>query len=118
MSLPYILPALIQIINLSVISGCFLSKWKAVKIITLYKKADSLNPKNYRPVAILPVLSKVLERVIFFQIRQFMEQNRLIHPNHHGFRKFHSTVTCLIQMYDKWVEAVEGKKYSGLCLLD
>ena len=69
-------------------------------------------------MAILPVLSKVLERVNFQQVCQYMEEHQLIHPNHHGFRKFHSTVTCLIQMYDKWVEATEGQKYSGVCLLD
>ena len=76
-SLPYILPALTHIINLSVVSGCFPTKWKAGKIIPLYKKDDPLNPKNYRPVAILPVLSKVSERVAFIQISQFMEQNRV-----------------------------------------
>ena len=117
-SLPYILPALTHIINLSVVSGCFPSKWKAGKIIPLYKKDDPLNPKNYRPVAILPVLSKVLERVAFIQISQFMEQNRLIHPNHHGFRAAHSTVTSLIQMYDGWVDAIENNRFTGVCFLD
>ena len=97
-SLPYVLPALTHIINLSVVSGCFPSKWKVAKVIPLYKKDDPLDPKNYRPVAILPVLSKILERVIFIQIRQYMEENRLIHPNHHGF--------------------IEENKFTGVCFLD
>ena len=47
-----------------------------------------------------------------------MENNNLVHPNHHGFRSGHSTASCLIQMYDKWVEAVEEKKFTGVCFLD
>ena len=69
-------------------------------------------------MAILPILSKVLEKVVFMQISKYMEDNCLIHPNHHGFRAFHSTVTGLIQMYDRWVDALENKKYTGVCFLD
>ena len=118
LSLSYVLPALTHIINLSILNGHFPTQWKIAKIIPLYKKEDPLDPKNYRPVAILPVLSKVFECVIFLRVSQYMELNQLTHPNHHGFRSLHSTATCLIQMYDKWVEATEEKKYTGVCLLD
>ena len=52
------------------------------------------------------------------QISRYFEKNKLIHPNHHGFRAAHSTATCLIQMYDKWVEAIEDGKFTGVCFLD
>ena len=58
LSLPYILPAVTHVINLSIVNCHFPSQWKVAKIIPLHKKDDHLNPKNYRPVAILPVLSK------------------------------------------------------------
>ena len=74
--------------------------------------------KNYRPVAILPLLSKILEKCVFLQIIQYMETSQLLHPNHHGFRSAHSTTTGLIQLYDSWVEAVERKEFSGVCFLD
>ena len=90
----------------------------SLAIIPLYKKDDPLDAKNYRPVAILPVLSKVIEKVIFLQISQYMEANGLMHPNHHGFRSAHSTATCLIQMYDKWVDALDAKMFTGVCFLD
>ena len=105
-------------INLSILHCQFPSQWKVAKIIPLHKKDDHLNPKNYRPVAILPVLSKILERVVFFQISQYMESNGLLHPNHHGFRSSHSTSTCIIQMYDKWLEALENQMFTGVCFLD
>ena len=105
----YILPALTHIMNLSIEKQCFPTKWKTAKVIPLLKKGDPLNPKNYRPVAILPVISKILERVVFNQIVQYMEKNELLHPNHNGFHSGHSTTTCLLQMYDRWVDALEDK---------
>ena len=113
-----IIPALTHIINLSILTQQFPTSWKTAKIIPLYKKDDPLSPKNYRPVAILPILSKVLEKAVFLQIVDYMDSNHLIHPNHHGFRAGHSTTTGLIQMYDAWVEALDCDKYTGACFLD
>ena len=117
-SASYILPALTHIINLSIEKECFPTEWKTAKVIPLLKKGDPLNPQNYRPVAILPVISKILEKVVFCQIVQYMEENKLLHPNHHGFRSGHSTTTCLIQLYDRWVAALEEKSLTGVCMLD
>ena len=115
---PYILPAITHIVNLSIATQSFPTMWKTAKVIPLFKKEDPLSPQNYRPVAILPILSKILEKAIFIQIIQYMEKNQLIHPNHHGFRAAHSTTTGLIQMYDSWVEALEYKQFTGVCFLD
>ena len=65
---PIILPALTHIINLSIKQSEFPDLWKIAKIVPLHKKDDILNPKNYRPLAVLPVASKILERVIFLQV--------------------------------------------------
>ena len=81
------------------------------------QKADHLNPKKYRPFAILPVLSKMLERVVLAQISQYMEFNALLHPNHHGFRSSHSTSTCIIQMYDKCIESLQLDTFKGVWLV-
>ena len=113
-----LIPPITHIINLSIQSHQFPTTWKVAKIIPLFKKGDPLNPKNYRPVAILPILSKVLEKAVFLQIMDYMDSNQLLHPNHHGFRTGHSTTTCLIQLYDTWVEAIDQGKYAGTCFLD
>ena len=76
-----------------------------------------MNPKNYRPVALIPV-SKVLERVIFIQMVEYMEKNQLFHPSHHGYRSNHNTCTALIELYDSWVEALEREELSGVFLVD
>ena len=97
-----ILPAVTHIVNLSIQHAAFPSLYKIAKVIPLHKKDDPLLPKNYRPVAILCIISKVIERVIFLQIVEYMNSNDLFHPNHHGFRAHHSTTTAMVHMYD-WV---------------
>ena len=69
-------------------------------------------------MSILPVVSKILEKAIHIQIIDYMESNKLINPNHHGFRGGHSTTTGLIQMYDSWIEALNNGQYSAACFLD
>ena len=115
---PSIVPAVTHIVNLSIQTSTFPSKWKYSKIIPLHKKDDPLSPKNYRPVALIPVVSKVLERVIFLQMVKYMERNSLFHPNHHGYRTGHNTCTALIQLYDSWVEALEREEVSGVMMVD
>ena len=71
-----IVPSVCHILNLSLMTNRFPSKWKIAKIVPLYKgKGCKLDPKNYRPVAILPILSKVLERAMFLQMVNFMDSN-------------------------------------------
>ena len=63
-------------------------------------------------------MSKVLERVIFVQTVQYMNANNLFHPNHHGFRAQHSTVTAMLQMYDIWVEAINKGELVTAVMID
>jgi hypothetical protein len=103
-----ITPPLTHIINLSLTSGVFPTCFKMGKVVPLYKgKGELLEPSSYRPVCLLPVASKVLERCIFLQIVAYMEGNNYFHPNHHGFRSGHSTASALLQMYDSWLEDVD-----------
>ena len=72
----------------------------------------------YRPVALQPVLSKILEKAVFNQLVQYLEENGLVHPNLHGSRAGHSTATALTQLYDTWVEEVEQGNMVGVLLCD
>ena len=111
------MPAVTHVVNHSISSNKFPEYWKAAKIIPLHKKEDLLEPKNYRPIAILPIFSKVLERAIFNQIFKYLSLNNLLHPNHHAYRPGHNTTSALIQMYDSWIGAVDDKELTAACLL-
>ena len=65
-----ILAALTHVINLSIEQSEFPQLWKHAKVVPLLNKGDFLTPKNYRPVALLPIFSKLLERVVFNQLVQ------------------------------------------------
>ena len=69
-------------------------------------------------MALLPILSKIMEKAIFGQLAKYLEENNIIHPNLHGSRPGHSTSTALIQLYDRWVEEVEDDKLVGVLLCD
>ena len=113
-------PALTHIINLSIATSTFPKIWKFAKVIPLLKSfsADPLLPKSYRPVALLPILSKVLEKIVFSQLVQYLEDNNLIHPNLHGSRSAHNTSTALIQLYDKWADEIDEGKMVGVLVCD
>ena len=116
----YLAPAIQHIVNLSMTTSTFPDIWKLHKVTPLLKGTDhdKMLPKSYRPVALLPVISKVLEKVVFGQLVDYLEKNKLIHPNLHGSRAGHSTSTALNQLYDYCIEEVEKGSMVGVLLCD
>ena len=113
-----ILPALTHIVNISISQAEFPHSWKVSKVVPLLKKDDPLQSKNYRPVALLPIFSKILERAVFMQVVEYVESNGLISTNHHGGRQHHNTATALLQMYEQWTEEVENNLMVGVMMVD
>ena len=107
-----------HIITLSIMQRKFPSSWKLSKVIPLHKKESKLMSKNYRPVAILSPFSKILEKVAYEQLYQYFSDNKIFHPNLHGYRQHRSTQTALMTMYDRWVKAAAAGQVSGAVLLD
>ena len=83
------------IINLSLITGVVPDDLKSARVVPLFKKSDKTETGNYRPVSILNIVSKVLERVIYDQFEGFLLQNKLLFEYQSGFRRGFSTDTCL-----------------------
>ena len=83
----YIAEPLHHVITLSLMQQKFPQDWKLTKIIPLHKKNSTLKRENYRPVAILSPLSKILEKVIYQQVYSYFNRNKLFHPSLHGYRR-------------------------------
>ena len=96
---------LTKIINSSIRNGCFPDELKAAEVTPIFKKNDDLDKENYRPVSVLPHVSKIIERVMYTQIENFMEDklSKLLT----GFRKNHSTQHCLVNMLEKWKNTLD-----------
>ena len=114
----YITGPLHHVITLSIMQQKFPTGWKYTKIVPLHKKKSTLKPENYRPVAILSPLSKVLEKVVYELIYDYFSRNKLFHSSLHGYRGGRSTMTALLTMYDKWVKAAGKGQVSGVVLVD
>ena len=83
---------------------------------TIYKKGKKDKKENYRPVSILPVLSKIFERIMFIQMSAFFED--FFNKQQCGFRKGYDTQQCLLKMLEKWKRSVDGGKAFGALLTD
>jgi len=93
---------LTDIVNCSLETGIFPQPWKFAKVVPLLKKGDPQAKENYRPVALLPVASKVLEAVVRSQLTSYFEDNNLLPNSQHGFRGQRSTVTALAAIQHEW----------------
>ena len=85
-------------------NDCFPDDLKAAEASPIFKKNDDLQKENFRPVSVLPRMSKVFERIIYTQIESFMEDKlpKLLT----GFRKNHSTHHCLT-LLEKWKNTLD-----------
>jgi hypothetical protein len=113
-----ILPLLSYILNFSITTGVFPSIWKDAKLIPLPKKPNPLTFSKYRPISILRFLSKVLERLVHWQINNFLHSNNFLNPFQSGFRLGHSTATALVKITEDIRSGIENGDVTLLILLD
>ena len=99
---PVIGPVITHVINLSLGTAKFPQKWKLARVIPLQKSTDAnrLSPASFRPVAFLPVLSKLSERVVQKQLLQFMESSGQLSTHQHAYRGMYSTTSALMEIMD------------------
>ena len=115
---PLISDEITFICNHSITNSIFPSKWKEAKVTPLHKSGPHEDVNNYRPISILPVLSKVLEKHVHESLSEFLQQHKLLHKTQSGFRTQHSCETALINIIDLWLNAIDSGKIVGVVLVD
>ena len=85
-----------ELCNLSIKSGSFPDCFKIAKLKPLFKKGSKTNPLNCRPILLLPLISKIIEKLIHEQTGSFLCNNELLYNYQSGFWKYHSTDSCLM----------------------
>ena len=101
---------LTYLFNLSITTGIFPMHCKYANVIPVYKKEDILTMKNYRPVSILCCLSKLFEKLVSKQLKQF--ENKILHSSISAFRRNYSCQSVLTHIVEQWREKLD----SGLCV--
>ena len=106
------------IINLSITSNTVPTDMKFARVKPLFKKNSRSDVGNYRPVSILSIVSKILEKAVYKQLEKYLSGNNLIYSLQSGFRGSYSTDTCLIYLTDYIRSQMAAGKYTGMVLLD
>jgi hypothetical protein len=109
---------LTYIYNMSVNSGVFPDLFKVARVKPLYKKGDTYNIQNYRPISILSVFSKILEKIMYSRLTGFLNKHNIITKVQNGFREQKSTITAIQSFIEKIREALDdGLKAVGIFFL-
>ena len=84
----------------------------------MFKKGSKNEAKNYRPISLLPLISKVIEQSIQNQTQDYLQKNVLLYSYQSGFRAPNSTDTCLPQLTDMILNGAENGNYTGMISID
>ena len=100
-----------HLFNLSLLSGIFPNELKITRVVPLFKSGDPQHFSNYRPVSILPIFSKILERLVYNRILSHINSHNLLYCNQFGFRNEHSPNLAMICLVDNILNALEKGEY-------
>ena len=99
-------------------TGIFPDDWKKAKVHPIFKSDERNIPNNYRPISLLPVISKIIERVMHSQLLEYFQVGNLLADSQSGFRSNHSTCTALISAVSLWLTNIHAGKLNGSVFID
>ena len=115
-------PALVKplsiLFNISLSEGAFPEIYKKSDVVPLHKSKCKTLLNNYRPISLLPVLSKILEKIVYKRVYSFLEQNRSLYVSQYGFRAKHSCENAITELCSNVVKQNEKGVYTLALFLD
>lgn len=116
--LPTITNPLTHIINISLLHGQVPDQLKIAKVVPIYKANDTTLVSNYRPISVLPIFSKIFEKVIATRLETHLTNNNILAPTQFGFRKHHSTQHAITIFTEKLYDSLNKHHTSIATFLD
>ena len=117
-ALPQLINPLLHVTNLSLQQGIFPNELKKARVIPLFKGGDQMLFTNYRPISVLPALSKLYERLMYNRIESYIERQSILSNSQFGFRPKHGPNLALIAAIDKVLQAQEKNNFVMGVFLD
>lgn len=108
-----IIVQLTNCINKCLEIGSFPDNLKLAKVTPIFKSGSKTNPGNYRPISVLPVLSKIFERVLYNRLENYLNSNEILSNKQYGFRKKSNTLSATIDLITELKTNLD-KKHIGL----
>ena len=112
-------PPLHHILHLSLEQGTYPEQWKTAVVSPIFKqKGNRSDPKFYRPISLLPSVSKVFERLVHRQLMEFCFENTVFPDCQYGFLPKRSTVWQLLSITNDWAQTIDHGKRVHACFLN
>ena len=111
-------PVLAILFNACFDFGIFPTCLKTAKVVPVYKAGDINEVTNYRPISILSIFSKILEKLVHTRTLSFLKCHSVLTPTQYGFRPKYSTLHALLDIINSTLGNIEKKLYTGLVFLD
>ena len=93
--------SLAKLTYICIAQGTFPTAWKEARVMPIHKQNSKSDKNNYRPISVLPVLSKIFERHLHNSLSAFLKDNNLLYSLQSAFRKYHLMETALIEIVDR-----------------
>ena len=103
---------------MSLSTGTYLDKLKIVKVIPIHKGGCTQDLNNFRPISLLSIFDKIIEKIIHSKFYMFFEANNILFNQQVGFRKNNSTTYALIQLTGRIKESIDNGKYGCGLFID
>ena len=107
-----------ELCNLFIKLGSSPDSCKIAKLKPLFKKGSKTNSSNYKPISLLPLIFKIIEKRIYEQTSSFLSNNEALYHYQSGFRKNNSTDSCLMFLHDQVLKGFDKSLMTGMILID
>ena len=91
-----------DIFNFSIFLGVLPDCWEIAHVVPVFKGGKIDERSNYRHISVLPVISRLFEKLIYDQLYQYLDKHRHLALQQSGFRSLHSVVTCFLKGANEW----------------
>ena len=108
----------LHIINLFLATSTIPRKWKVARCVPIFQSGNAKDFDNYRPISVLPVFSKILERVVHNQLYEYLENNEFLSSQQFGFRRSRSTSSAVVYFTDIVRKNMDRAHLAGALFID
>ena len=118
LALPFIENFIAGLFNTSIETSQFPDLWKVARVTPIFKDGDKTDKGNYRPISVLPIISRLFEKLVANQLYQHFNDHGLFSNNQSGFLRLFSTTTCLLKSTNDWYSGLDLGELVGLVFID
>ena len=103
---------LTYLFQLSLEKGVFPDDLKIAQVTPIYKAGDNSGVSNYRPISVSPCFSKILERLMYNRLYEYLKENNILYEKQFGFQSGYSTNDAIVQLVDKIFDSFEKEQFT------